>query len=72
MSISDAIAIVDNLDPEAIRAELHNLNGRADALRVLLRSAVARQRHVNRGVVQKIQGQGKPGVQKGGAGAVHA
>ena len=54
MSISDAIAIVDDLDPEAIRAGNYTTSTAVPTLcRLLLRSAVqARQRHVNRGVVR--------------------
>ena len=41
---TDPAAIVDALDPEAIRAQLADLDRRADALRVLLRAALARRR----------------------------
>jgi len=72
MSIQELAASLDTLDPDTVRAELDNLNCRADALRVLLRSAIARQRCVNRGAGAKVQGQRKPGVGQGGAGVVHA
>jgi hypothetical protein len=38
------VSLVENLDPEAIRTELDELAKREDALRVLLRAAVARKR----------------------------
>jgi hypothetical protein len=46
---TDAVALVDDLDPERIRAELDELSRRESALRVLLRAAVARQRGKQRG-----------------------
>jgi hypothetical protein len=42
--MTDAIQLVENLDAEAIRKELDDLERREDALRVLYRAAVARQR----------------------------
>jgi hypothetical protein len=41
---TDPAALIEGLDPEQIRRELEDLDGRARALRVLLRSALARQR----------------------------
>jgi hypothetical protein len=41
---TDAAAFIDSLDPRQIRQELEELDRRSRALRVLLRSAVARQR----------------------------
>jgi hypothetical protein len=41
---TDPLAVVEALDPEAIRTELADLHRREAALRVLLRAAVARQR----------------------------
>ena len=43
MKATDPIAIVDSLDPDDIRERLRDLDRQADALRVLLRSAVARR-----------------------------
>jgi hypothetical protein len=40
---TDPLALIEGLDPEQIRRELEDLDGRARALRVLLRSALARQ-----------------------------
>jgi hypothetical protein len=40
----DLMALVETLDPDEIRRELDDLDRRSRALRVLLRSAVARQR----------------------------
>jgi hypothetical protein len=34
----DPVVVLDDLDPDAIRAELEELDRRADALRVLLRA----------------------------------
>jgi hypothetical protein len=48
MSINDPLSIVDNLNPEVIRDELVKLANQQAALRVLLRSAVARQRFKGR------------------------
>jgi hypothetical protein len=41
---TDPAALIEGLDPEQIRRELEELDSRARALRVLFRSAVARQR----------------------------
>jgi hypothetical protein len=41
----DPTALLDALDPEALRDRLHALEREARALRVLLRAALARQRH---------------------------
>jgi hypothetical protein len=41
----DPIAIVDGLDAETIRLHLAELERQSRALRVLLRAAVARERH---------------------------
>ena len=40
----DPIAMVESLDPEALRAEMRDLEARRDSLRVLLRAANARNR----------------------------
>jgi hypothetical protein len=37
--------MIEALDPDQLRAEIDVLDRKASALRVLLRSAVARQRH---------------------------
>jgi hypothetical protein len=42
--LADPAALVDALDPDAIQEALADLGRRASALRVLLRSARARQR----------------------------
>jgi hypothetical protein len=42
--MTDAIQMVESLDAEAIRKELDELERREDALRLLYRAAVARQR----------------------------
>jgi hypothetical protein len=44
MSTTDTLAIVERLDPDAIRSALADLDRRSQALRVLLRAAVARRR----------------------------
>jgi hypothetical protein len=41
---TDFAALIDSLDADAIRAQLEDLDRQERALRVLLRSAVARQR----------------------------
>jgi hypothetical protein len=45
---TDPAALIESLDPDAIREELAELDRRSRALRVLLRSAVARQRAADR------------------------
>jgi hypothetical protein len=40
----DPVALVDRLDPDAIRTRLADLDRQSRALRVLLRAAVARSR----------------------------
>jgi hypothetical protein len=44
----DALELVENLDPEAIRGQLNELRRRDAALRVLLRAAEARERQLRR------------------------
>ncbi len=44
MENTDPIALVDQLDPEAIEAKLAELARQRDALRVLLKAARARDR----------------------------
>jgi hypothetical protein len=44
----NAAALVESLDPEAIRDQLAELDRQSRALRVLLRSAQARQRAADR------------------------
>jgi hypothetical protein len=51
--------LIDSLDPEQIRAELADLDARREALRVLLRAAIARQR-------------GRVGREAGGEEVAHA
>jgi hypothetical protein len=46
--LTDAAAIVESLDVEAIRDRLDELDRQSRALRVLLRSALARQREADR------------------------
>jgi hypothetical protein len=50
----DPVALVDSLDPDAIRAELDQLYGREAALRVLLRSAEARRRREARAARKEV------------------
>jgi hypothetical protein len=45
---ADPAALIENLDAEAIRDRLAELDRQTRALRVLLRSAVARQRFATR------------------------
>jgi hypothetical protein len=40
---TDAVTLIENLDPDVIRDRLAELDRQSRALRVLLRSAVARQ-----------------------------
>ncbi|HEX5271457.1 MAG TPA: hypothetical protein VFW33_13265 [Gemmataceae bacterium] len=42
--LPDPVAMVDSLEPDAIRARLADLDRQSRALRVLLRAAVARER----------------------------
>ena len=44
----DAVALIESLDPEAIRNRLAELDRQSRALRVLLRSAMARQHAASR------------------------
>jgi hypothetical protein len=44
MPHTDPITLVDELDPDVIRARLTELDRQTQALRVLLRAALARQR----------------------------
>jgi hypothetical protein len=48
----DAVALIEALDPDELRAELRELDKRSRALRVLLRAAVARERRRERPEVQ--------------------
>jgi hypothetical protein len=43
-TIADPVALVDALEPAAIRARIADLERQSRALRVLLRAAVARER----------------------------
>jgi hypothetical protein len=45
---TDPAALVEQLDPEAIRDRLHELGRQARALRVLLRAALTRQKDADR------------------------
>jgi hypothetical protein len=47
-TLPDPVALLESLDPDRIREELDELDRRSRALRVLLRSAVARQRERGR------------------------
>lgn len=42
--IASPVEIVERLDPASIRAELERLEGQKEALRILLRAALARVR----------------------------
>jgi hypothetical protein len=44
---TDAVALIERLDPDAIRNRLAELDRQSRALRVLLRSALARQRRTS-------------------------
>jgi hypothetical protein len=44
MDATDPATLVENLDPDKIREQLAELDRQSAALRVLLRSALARQR----------------------------
>jgi hypothetical protein len=44
MNSKDPIAVIDSLDVDAIRGRLTDLRQQEDALRILLRAALARQR----------------------------
>jgi hypothetical protein len=46
--IADPVALVDSLEPVAIRDRLAELDRQSRALRVLLRAAVARERQTRR------------------------
>jgi hypothetical protein len=54
--------LIDRLDPDAIRAELDDLDRRASALRILLRAALARGGPRCRDSRQQALGQEGPGV----------
>jgi hypothetical protein len=43
-TIPDPVALVDQLEPDALRAQLAELDRQSRALRVLLRAAIARER----------------------------
>ena len=47
-SNTDPLIVLDSLDAIAIRRQLAELDSRARALRVLLRAAIARERHRHR------------------------
>ena len=58
-AINDPVALVDSLQPDAIRGRLAELERQSRALRVLLRSAVARERQVVKHTQQRpASGQG--------------
>jgi hypothetical protein len=44
MSTTDPVAVIDSLDARTIRDRLTDLRRQEDALRILLRAALARQR----------------------------
>jgi hypothetical protein len=48
----DAVQLVESLDPVAIRTRLDQLRGEQQALRALLRAALARQRPRGQGAGQ--------------------
>jgi hypothetical protein len=48
MRDTDPTTLIESLDVEELRAELHALERRQSALRVLLRAALARQRDDDR------------------------
>jgi hypothetical protein len=51
----DPVALVDGLEPDAIRSRIAELDRQSRALRVLLRAAVARERDK-----QHLQAAGQP------------
>jgi hypothetical protein len=51
---TDAVALIESLDARTIRARLAELDRQSRALRVLLRSALARQRKVGRQLAGKV------------------
>jgi hypothetical protein len=52
-AITDPVALVDSLQPDAIRGRLAELERQSRALRVLLRTAVARERQVTKHAQQR-------------------
>jgi hypothetical protein len=45
-AITDPVAMIDQLEPDAIRQRIADLDRQSRALRVLLRAAIAREREV--------------------------
>jgi hypothetical protein len=53
-SIPDPVVLVDQLEPEAIRQRIAELDRQSRALRVLLRAAVARERAASQGQAETL------------------